>query len=74
MSAPCPWPMVCTCSHSGGCVAGWIDKADDVTVPCPKCRPEVAEHLRSARGNLAQARCGLRNVARPSRARPAGIF
>lgn len=77
MSVPCPWPSVCTCLHDG-CVAGWIDKVDssgkDVTAPCPKCRPEVSEHLRSARQTLAQARHGLRNVKRPSRERPATIF
>lgn len=65
----CPWPSLCLCTHVG-CVSGWIDIRDDHgdrAIPCPNCRPEVAEHLRAGRGTLRRRREGLRDLRRPSR-------
>lgn len=62
----CPFPG-CGCSHSGGCVRGWIDQPDGRTAPCPVCRwnrqqqPGEARQAWLARlrsSNLAQARVG----------------
>jgi hypothetical protein len=50
---PCP-NRDCVCTHTEGCVAGWIDWTDstgkDWAKPCPRCRPEVADILRGATG------------------------
>jgi hypothetical protein len=63
---PCPWPD-CTCPHVG-CLAGWVDNTDSTAaVPCPGCRPEVAEHLRRGRYFMSNARASLRRLERPSK-------
>ena len=41
---PCPFPD-CACTHDNGCVAGWLDKPDGPTSPCPVCRPGLRDLL-----------------------------
>lgn len=41
---PCPFPD-CVCTHDNGCVAGWLDKPDGPTSPCPVCRPGLRDLL-----------------------------
>jgi hypothetical protein len=40
----CPFPD-CVCTHDNGCVAGWMDKQDGPTRPCPVCRPGLSDIL-----------------------------
>ena len=40
----CPFPD-CVCTHTHGCVAGWIDKKDGPASPCGVCRPGLSEIL-----------------------------
>jgi hypothetical protein len=36
-SRACPWAG-CQCTHSDGCVKGWLDNEDGTTSPSPVCR------------------------------------
>lgn len=73
---PCPWRH-CRCTHTEGCVAGWLEDGR----PCPTCRPEVAHALRTwsprleadGKPSLAdgvQRSAMLRALKRPSRRPP----
>lgn len=36
----------CPCTHGAGCYRGWIDlETDNLTTPCPTCKPELADRL-----------------------------
>lgn len=63
----CPFPA-CECLHIG-CIAGWVDDGGEKARACPKCRPEVARHLRYAQGDRQRVMAGLRTLPRPSRQR-----
>lgn len=58
----CPWQR-CSCTHTAGCVAGWID-SDEKSIACPICRPDVAALLDRAE-DVKLARAGLPGYPRP---------
>lgn len=37
----CPWPEICQCTHSDGCVAGWIDADEEPQQHNEKGRPRT---------------------------------
>ncbi len=41
----------CHCTHSAGCIAGWLDSDDGKTTrPCPNCRPGRGQDHHEDRG------------------------
>ena len=39
----CPWPTECRCTHTDGCVAGWIDSDEEVQEVNEKGRPRTRD-------------------------------
>lgn len=39
----CPWPEQCQCTHTDGCVAGWIDSGEEVQEVNEKGRPRTRD-------------------------------
>lgn len=63
----CPWPDTCPCTHTQGCVGGWLDyeSGPEVTTPCRICRPDLAAEMglrHHARGDNSK---WIRELRRP---------
>ena len=63
---PCPWRTTCPCTHTDGCVAGWIDAEDgQTTSPCPMCRPDLYSEMRRRRHGRGDNTEWIRHLLRP---------
>jgi len=58
---PCPWSE-CRCTHTDGCVAGWLEDDNGHARPCPVCRTRQAAVL--ANPDLSHA-AAMRRLQHP---------
>lgn len=63
---PCAFVDACPCTHTGTCVAGWLDdETDSVTTPCPICRPDLYREMAARHHRRGDDSTWIRREPRP---------
>jgi hypothetical protein len=66
MTVPCVWPSTCGCTHTDGCVAGWVDDEHEaVTRPCPNCRADLHREINRRQHVPGESSVWIRTMPRP---------